>query len=250
MSGIRENAEGEADIGAVLDRARGYPYPFPRESFVWSDGEELPFDPGLREGRTPVLAFGSNQSPVQLARKFGHQTGHSIPVERAVLHGFDVVYSAHIAAYGAVPAMLQAAPGAAVDLAITWLDDVQLSMMHETELKAANYFYAELRDVRLDVISGPTMERAFAYVGTRGHLRAEGGDGHPVPLAAVACKGRLWPAADTDGALEIVRTRHAPDMTPDDFVLTVVKDADFGKKLIDRLGLEAGPIDYPYRKII
>lgn len=249
MSGIRENAEGEVDTGAVLDRARSYPYPFPRESFIWSDGEALPFDPGMREGRTPVLAFGSNQSPAQLARKFGHEAGHVIPVERAVLHDFDVVYSAHLAAYGAVPAMLQAAPGAAVELAITWLDADQLSMMHETELKAANYFYAELRDVRLDAASGVGMERAFAYVGTRGHLCAEGGS-HPVPLAAVACKGRLWPAADTAGALELVRTRHAPDMAADDFVLTVVGNVDFRKKLIDRLGLEAGPIGYPYRKII
>ena len=52
----------------------------------------------------PVLAIGSNGSPQQLARKFPPSKfpdGVLIPVVRAVLEGFDVVYAPLLAAYGA-----------------------------------------------------------------------------------------------------------------------------------------------------
>jgi len=52
----------------------------------------------------PVLAVGSNGSPQQLARKFPpakFPNGVLIPVVRAVLEDFDVVYAPLLAAYGA-----------------------------------------------------------------------------------------------------------------------------------------------------
>ena len=112
---------------AIVARARDYPYPIPPESFIYTDDGPQPFTSDSVEGRTPVLAIGSNQSPIRLSQKFGHDARHTIPVQRARLSGFDVVFSAHIAAYGSVPAMLQVSPEATVSIAITWLDEEQLA---------------------------------------------------------------------------------------------------------------------------
>lgn len=59
----------------------------------------------LANNFVPVLAIGSNGSPQQLARKFPASRfpdGVLIPVVRAVLEDFDVVYAPLLAAYGAV----------------------------------------------------------------------------------------------------------------------------------------------------
>jgi len=57
---------------------------------------------------TPVLAYGSNASVQQLRREFsGFTTFTFIPVIKAKLYNFGVVYSAHFSAYGAVPLTLQ-----------------------------------------------------------------------------------------------------------------------------------------------
>ena len=80
-----------------LHRARNYPYDFPAHSFTYRDGALGDFEPALTDNRTPVLAIGSNQSPQRLAQKFGHDASHVIPVQRAQLADFDVVFSAHTA---------------------------------------------------------------------------------------------------------------------------------------------------------
>ena len=57
----------------------------------------------LDQTLTPVLAIGSNAAPQQLARKFPAERfpgGVLIPVVRAVLQGFDVVYAPLLASYG------------------------------------------------------------------------------------------------------------------------------------------------------
>ena len=237
----------DAHRAALLARARNYPYGFPRHSFIYKDGAVGAFDPDLTKGRSPVLAFGSNQSPERLTQKFGHQADHLIPVQRARLHHFDVVYSAHISSYGAVPAMLQVSDGARVELAITWLDDRQLEIMHQSEISAANYFYAALDDVTLETDCETLHRTAFAYVGTRGHLEHD--EGGPVALAAVTCDGRRYRAMDTAGALELVRRRHAPDRDGDEFVLELVENLSVRRAVIDALAIGAGAFAHPVRRL-
>ncbi len=227
-----------------LLRARGYPYHIPAESFVYRDSGHAPFDPALTAGRTPVLAIGSNQSPERLAQKFGHDASHVIPVERARLTGFDVVYSAHIASYGSVPAMLQVSPGSTVAVAVTWLDVQQLEIMHETEIAAANYAFAELEGVSVEVKGGHEQARALAYVSSRGHLNL---DGQPVALAAIACEGRRYPALDTAQVLDRVRQRVAPEVDADAFVHLLLDDPAFRRGVTDILAADAGPFDHPLR---
>jgi hypothetical protein len=101
---------GEA--AAILRRALDYPYEAPGRSYLYCDGEarELPADPDL-SGRTPLLSYGANASPEALGRKLAPLSGEALPVLRAALEGFDVVYSAHVSPYGAIPATLRKSPG-------------------------------------------------------------------------------------------------------------------------------------------
>lgn len=237
----------EREASAVLARARGYPYDFPRESFLYRDGEVTAFDPAMTKGRTPVLAFGSNQSPERLRQKFGTTAGHEIPVERGCLYDFDVVFSAHITSYGAVPAMLQVSEGAAVELAVTWLDDDQLEIMHHSEIRAANYFFAALDDVGLRLSGEMVRTTAFAYVGTRGHLEHD--DGGAIALSSIRCEGRRFRQMNTAEALEVVRKRHAPDHGPDDFIHKMVEDVESRTAMQATLAPTAVSFRFPARRL-
>lgn len=226
----------------ILRRARGYPYDAPHDSYTWESGALRPFAAADHAGRTPVLAFGSNRAPERLVQKFGHLGDHRIPVEAATLTDFDVVYAAHITSYGAVPAMLQRAEGTACRIAVTWLDDDQLPIMHESEMSAANYVYARLDDVALVLDGGARMDHAFCYIGTRGHLTAE--DRAPYPLLAVHAEGRETPGISTGEALEIVRTRIESDEDEDAFVLRLVRDPEYRRAVTERIAENAVPFAY------
>jgi len=229
-----------------LARARGYPYAFPRTSFVYIDGAVRPFEPNMTRGRTPVLAFGSNQSPERLTQKFGHQAGHIIPVERGKLQDFDVVFSAHLTNYGSIAAMLQVSKGATVELAITWLDDDQLEIMHETEISAANYFFGALENISLQREHSAAVNTAYAYVGRRGHFLHEG---DAVALSAVACDNRRLPGKTTAEMLEIVRQAHAPDHDPDGFILKVLDDPAYRDGLTAKLEETSVDFGHPVKPL-
>lgn len=230
-----------------LARARCYPYCRPGSSYIWREGAELPqarpLHPVHTDGRTPVLAVGSNRSPRQLARKYGGNGKHTIPVQRAVLNGFDVVYAAHISAYGAVPAMLQAAPGVAVNLFVTWLDDRQLDIMHATE---GGYHFAAIEDVDLALEGGGALDTVYLYVGKIGHLSH---DGAPVSLRTVEADGRANTARDTAEMLQLVHDRVGDPMPHDEFVLRLAGDRDYRRRCVEQLAEDAVPFDYPFRVI-
>ena len=80
------------DRQAALARARGYPYAIPDRSYHWRGGQVSEFDAVKSAGRTPVLAVGSNQSPEQLTRKFGHLDDWEIPVQRCSTGSFRCRY--------------------------------------------------------------------------------------------------------------------------------------------------------------
>ncbi len=229
---------------AKLERARSYPYAIPDGSYTWNGGAVAAFDPAARSGRTPVLAIGSNQSPQQLTRKFGDSG--EIPVQRARLADFDIYYSAHITRYGAVPAMLQHAPGTVVTLSVTWLDDRQLDIMHGTELSAAKYEFAVIEKIDLALDCGAGLESVYLYVGVNGHLMH---DGDAVALAAVPAEGRRPRALTTAGILEIIRKRFAPDDSPDEFVFKLVDDGGFRTACTAALAEDAAPFAHPARSL-
>ena len=231
-----------------LSRARDYPYAIPRESYVYRVHGVDAFDPALTRGRAPVLAIGSNQSPVRLAQKFGPDASHVIPVQRARLEHFDIVYSAHLSSYGAVPAMLQVSEGSVVTLMVTWLDEAQLEIMHESEVSAANYAYAELNDVCVQFDDGRTHERAFVYVSRRGSLRDSSGEA--IALRAIACKRRRFRSMTTTEVLEEVRMRVESRLGSDEFVERVVADPIYRRQVSDSIARDADAFGHPARLLL
>lgn len=211
--------EGAVDLLAI---AKGYPYRIPAESFLYVDGAARPLDELPTRDRTAVIAYGSNRSPEQLARKFrGWPPGTVIPVARARLAGFDVVYSSHFTRYGAMPAMLRAAPGVTVDVSVVWLTAAQLARMHETE-GTENYAYARLDGVRLEIEGHGRLDHVHCYQGRRGAFAPAGA---AIPLAAVAAQGRSAEPLHQAEVLARARDLLAPDLDLDEFVLAIVGDA-------------------------
>ena len=210
-----------------LPRAVDYPYLAPLESYVFDAGEGAPAF--SIEGRTPVLALGSNAAPMQLRRKFAGLPGH-IPVSRAVLFDHVAVYSAHFTRYGALPATLHRHPGAIAFTALTWLDDRQLARMHETESVGVNYDYVEVADIRLehDARLGegaiPACLGVGAYVSRHGPLTHEG---RPIRLAEAASSGCPLPALTQPAALRFAQRRVAPEIAFEAFLERLVDDPDF-----------------------
>lgn len=233
---------------ARLRLALGYPYAAPDGSYVYHDGAVHGFDPALLAGRTPVLAHGSNRAPAQLARKFAHFPApeSTIPVSYAWLHDYDVVYSAHVTNYGAVASTLQHAPGCRARVALTWLDDVQLARMHETE---GNYSFGVLDGVRVgsEVDAVDLAHRIAMYLSDHGHLVDADADGmQPIGLSAVRAEPRPHGARTQGQVLETLRRRLAPERGFEGFVLGIVHDDGFRRAVNAALAERAGPTRVPH----
>lgn len=204
-------------------RALSYPFEIPSRSYVVAGVryEELPDGALPRDitGRRPVLALGSNQSPQRLIEKFKDGAFGPIPVIRARLHDFDIVYSAHVSRYGSIPATLLSCPGTWVTLFVTWLDAAQEKCMHKTEGHA--YWFGRLDGITLRLEIGGDLTSAFVYVGRRGALARNGA---PVALAPVKAENRVWPALDQRQVQELVRDRLAPGQPLNAFIQAAVDD--------------------------
>jgi hypothetical protein len=146
-------------------------YPFDRagRSFYLHGADDGPMPSG-----PPVLAYGANASPQALARKL---PGARIAALAGHLRGWDVVHSAHVSPYGAVPATLVRSPGAEIDVHVLLVDE------HRARLDATepNYRRVELHGLDLDVDVLGRVESVEAYVSRHGALVL---DGAPVPLGA------------------------------------------------------------------
>jgi hypothetical protein len=200
-------AESE-EMRERLRRATGYPYGAPERSFLQHDGRalELPaeFDLGARE---PLLAYGSNAAPEALARKLAPDAATPLPLIRAELAGFDVVYSAHLSPYGAVPATLYPCPAATVPVFVAYPTEVQRRLLAATE---PNYERARLEGIRCLPERGEPLGELEAFLSRHGCLPV---DGAPVALAAIPTRGRTLAAMTEPEALEHVRATHFPELS-------------------------------------
>lgn len=191
---------------AILKRALDYPYAAPERSYLYCDGEahEPPPDGFDLSGRTPLLSYGANCAPAALARKLASRPGEEMPVERAELDGFDVVYSAHVSPYGAVPATLHESPGTTAPAFLIHPTPEQRRLLAASE---PNYDLVEVNGIA-------------TYRSKHGCLEL---DGSPVALAAVRSRGRSLPELDELAVLERVRAAVAPDLDLAAFVRECVE---------------------------
>lgn len=211
----------------ILDLALGYPYPLPAESYIVDDDVVHPMTaeaaPQHRDGRTPVLAVGSNQSPQQIIRKFAGMGLPPIPCERCVVHDFDSVYSAHVTGYGSIASCLHPSPGTRVTLFVNWLHDDHMERMHATELGNENYAYAQLHGIRIDTEFGLSLDKVYFYCSNAG---AYVPDGVPVPLAEIPAENRQWPARSQREMLAAAQARTAPGHSLESYILSSTQDVE------------------------
>jgi hypothetical protein len=195
-----------AEAAAILRRALDYPYAAPDRSYLYRDGEarELPADPDLAD-RTPLLSYGANAAPEALARKLASLPGGDLPVLRAELQGFDVVYSAHVSPYGAVPATLIESPGTTAPVFVLHPTPEQRALLTASE---PNYDLVE-------------VEGIAAYRSKHGPMEL---DGSPVALAAVRASGRTLPELDQAAILERVRAHLEPQLSLEEFVRACIAE--------------------------
>jgi hypothetical protein len=190
----------------ILRRALAYPYATPERSYLYLDGEarELPAGGPDLDGRIPILSYGANAAPEALARKLASLPGVEMPVLRSQLEDFDVVYSAHVSPYGAVPATLLESPGTVAPVFVVYPTAGQRALLTASE---PNY----------DLVEVGEME---AYRSKHGCLSF---DGRPVALAAVRSEGRTLPELDEPAVLERVRAHVEPDADIETFVRRCVE---------------------------
>jgi len=237
-------------VAAAVARARRYPFARAAGSYLFTAAGPEPFDPAgpeagpLLDGRTPVLAYGSNSSPQALRRKFGALPGRRIPVTACRVEGFDAVYSRHFYD-GYIPATLAAAPGTTLRAHLTWLDREELAVMDRSEHLGLNY---ELRPLAGTARLGSgRAESPLAYHGLHGELTVEGS---PIAVAGTEAEGRRLAELDQDGVLELARRAIAPDLTLEEMVAAAIRSPRAAAELTAALkrwsrgtggGLGAGP---------
>lgn len=216
MLSARLTAVGEDQYpGQILSRAVAYPYEAPLRSFVQvgKHSHDLDSAAGLDlVGREPLLAYGANAAPSVLARKLEGLAEEPLPVLRAELAGFDVVYSAHISPYGAVPSTLQRSEGTRVPVFVLYPNPDQLLRLSATE---PNYELRRLATagLRTDLVLSPPAVQA--YVSRHGCLAL---DDTEVALAAIEASQRRFPALGEVEVLERVRHLLAPELDLERFV--------------------------------
>lgn len=203
-----------------MKRALSYPYAKPSCSYVHRVGEVQELDAAGEldlSGRTPLLAYGANAAPEALDRKLATLPDRPLPVLRAELADFDVVYSAHVSPYGAVPATLIRSSGTRVGLHVVYPDAKQLPLLSATE---PNYGLAPLAGSSPRVECIGTVNEVAAFESRYGALQL---DGAPAALAAVPASGRGLRALTEPEVLEIVRTHTEPDLTLEQFVTACIE---------------------------
>ncbi len=214
----------------VVERAMRYPYAVPARPFVQRghstlDPEEVEID---RERRTQLLVYGSNGSPEVLARKLA-LSPDPVLVEPAWLHDFDVVYSAHISPYGAIPATLQRSPGTIARVAVVHLTSDQLRLVSATE---PNYDLVSLGPVSCELHTGAAVDEVSVYLSRHGCLLVDDAE---AALVAVPARERRFAELSEPQILERLRSELCPDEGIDTFILANVTDPGLAQQRTAKL---------------
>ena len=201
---------------------------------VRAGGESVGFDalcraaglaaPAPLAERIPVIAHGSNAAPERLAEKFGGAPdGAVVPVLRARLEDFDVVYAPHFSAYGSIPATLEHSPGTTVEVSVTYLTPDQVRAMDATEIRAVGPSYTRglLGAIRCHLDGHGMLSEAQVYLAKRGSLQFEGA---PRAFAALGAQGRRFEARSQPDKQARARDALAPDLDLDEFVHENLRD--------------------------
>lgn len=176
--------------------ARGLRYPWrrPQASYRLRNGIAEPIGatvPPTGAGRVPLLAFGSNSAPRNLALKLAHlerAEDREVLVLTGWLHDLDVVAAASVTLYGAMPATLASSPGTRVRTAVLLVNATQLTTLTWGEMP---YRLGRLPDTSFVADEDVALGAPLAYVSRWGAFAPQG---EPAPLAAISAERRCWRA--------------------------------------------------------
>ena len=231
-----------SDLAAAIQHACAYPFARPACSYLFKDGGMHPLSPDFHEGRIPVLASGSNASPKRLRAKFD-DADDPIPVTKAVLHDFAVVFAGHFTGYGAIPATLAPSPKASTTVWITWLTRPQLAIMHRSEGVIAcreveqRYDYIELGNLDLHPEQSGPVSSAGAYLSRR--MMAP--EGHPIRFAEVSSRQCQLRALNQRSVLRLAHKLLDPDVSFSMFMSRVLSDPSQRQALFYELSPKTMP---------
>ena len=255
-----ELAGSRAYLGELseYERASFYPYMAPEGSYLLAKGrlfqlnqrdlEEGNLVQGepLLAGRTPVLAVGSNRAPYQLLRKFGSEA--IVPVTSARLHDCDVVHTALVSYYGAIPCTAFPSSGTITELKVVWLDEQQLLHMHKTEGIGVAYDYVEMQGVehQLVVPTGPV----FGYAARAGVLAWK--DMKPAGLSAISSHARQFKTVSQGEVVQrVYKLANLTEACPvEQFITTMQADKTLREEVIGQLQAHAIQPDQPPWRVI
>ena len=219
----------------MLDRALNYPYAPIEADFLFTSGSIIELeDDSFLNNRKAVLAVGSNRSPQQLLRKFGKN--ETIPVTKAKLRNYDVFYSAHIASYGSIPAVLGRSDGTLVNVSVTWLLPHQLERMHETEALGKSYDYGESSSLKLDLGNDRSAESIGCYLGRNGCANFEGS---PIALKEVNALDRKFISADQKTILTHFYDLNCESESFEQWLVKIIKDHNFRAQVSEEMASSA-----------
>jgi hypothetical protein len=245
-----------ATIAIVQDSGRrrdplAYPFDIRSSSFVWKAGQVDELGQGadwqvLIAGRIPVLAIGSNAAPSQLNLKFKdspfrapNSRESEIPVLHVVANDVDVVYAAHIALYGSVPATLIHSAGSRAHVFATWLTPVQFEQMGRTERLGESYRLCSVRSIEFD---GNQIDEAYAFVSIAG---AAIFNGRAVGLAAVRVEHSALPRLDQVGMWDLVAEKIKASDDGSGLMQQVIDDDARRQEMEAALGASASADEMP-----
>ncbi len=223
------------DLESRILHAESYPFARPACSYLFRGQMMVPLPSGATEDRLPVIASGSNASPVRLAAKFGDR--EEIAVTRAELRHFAVVFAGHFTAYGAIPATLCPHRDAVTDVWITWLTPDQLQIMHRSEgvigcrEAVQRYDFVELIGIDLRPERLAPIDRAGAYLSRRMLAPA----GEAIRFAEIAAASSSLTARSHRSALRHAATLLAPAQPFHAFMDRVLSSVAERQTLFERL---------------
>ena len=148
------------------------------------------------EQRIPVLAYGTNPCPGQLAFKFRSFETRIVPVIKGTLNGWDTIYK-FLCSPGYAYAQLIPAKDVEAEAWVTLLDQQQFEHMNRTEGTFSlpkHYEVGMLENFKPD---NGEMFSALFYVGnTKVFLspRCDGYENTAISIAEIPAKGRITPS--------------------------------------------------------
>lgn len=194
---------------ADFERAIGYPWERPVESFFMEDGavQLLGDDDDLAAlslgdaERYPLITFGSNGAPGVLAAKLAvlDPDQRDVLALTGELAGYDIVASAHVAIYGALPATIIPAAETSTRAGLLLVTAKQFTALTRTEF---NYAVARIDgEAFVPDLEWHAPEAVLAYVSRNGVLTI---DGEHVGLKAVPARNRLSRELEQQHVLDAV----------------------------------------------